>query len=550
MAKHIAISYVPVPGVAASKMPEDTRSVRKSAARSWSSRPRRYVLIALLAILAFFVPLNVYAQSFVYTNNDVPEGNTITGFVVGANGSLAGIPGSPFATGGLGVGGGFFAANRIGTCVVGNLLYASNGGSGDVSGFSINPSTGVLTAIPGSPFPVAGGSTFNGISLGCMPDGQFLIAAHGDANLITVFSIASNGALTPIAGSPFSTTSSPDGIKISPNNKLLAVAEPGINAVEVFSIGSDGSLTSVPGSPFPGRIIEDDPGAAIAGVDIDCASNRLFAGRASSFNAVVDVFSIAPSGALTPIAGSPFIGGSPNSNVVVLSPDDRLLFVSTQNPFGSDGPSSTIISFAVGTDGSLSEVAFVDFGNFPQPSGMATDRAGDFLYAADPRDVVHGFSITSDGALTPVPGSPFPTGEQGALLSLTVFPAKACVTPSRTVAIDIRPGDSKNPVNPKSGGVIQVAILSSDAFDATAIDPGSLRFGPDGAHTDGKVRTRDVNKDGRPDLLLHFRTQDSGIECGDASASLTGRTVNGEPVQGSDTITTVGCKKEKKAKAR
>jgi hypothetical protein len=118
------------------------------------------------------------------------------------------------------------------------------------------------------------------------------------------------------------------------------------------------------------------------------------------------------------------------------------------------------------------------------------------------------------------------------------------------VAIDIRPGDSKNPVNPKSGGVIQVAILSSDAFDATAIDPGSLRFGPDGAHTDGKVRTRDVNKDGRPDLLLHFRTQDSGIECGDASASLTGRTVNGEPVQGSDTITTVGCKKEKKAKAR
>jgi hypothetical protein len=64
------------------------------------------------------------------------------------------------------------------------------------------------------------------------------------------------------------------------------------------------------------------------------------------------------------------------------------------------------------------------------------------------------------------------------------------------------------------------------------------------------VRTRDVNKDGRPDLLLHFRTQDSGIECGDTSASLTGRTVKGEPMQGSDTITTVGCKEEKKAKAR
>jgi hypothetical protein len=41
--------------------------------------------------------------------------------------------------------------------------------------------------------------------------------------------------------------------------------------------------------------------------------------------------------------------------------------------------------------------------------------------------------------------------------------------------------------------------------------------------------------------VLHFRTQDSGIQCGDTSATLVGSTLGGDPFSGSDSIVTVGC---------
>jgi hypothetical protein len=117
------------------------------------------------------------------------------------------------------------------------------------------------------------------------------------------------------------------------------------------------------------------------------------------------------------------------------------------------------------------------------------------------------------------------------------------VTP-KVISIDIKPGSSPNRLNPKSHGVIPVAILTTDTLDATTVDPLSVRFGPKGAkevHKTGHIE--DVNHDGEPDLVLHFKTQATGMKCGDISASLTGETFDGDPIQGSDSIKTVGCKK-------
>jgi hypothetical protein len=49
-----------------------------------------------------------------------------------------------------------------------------------------------------------------------------------------------------------------------------------------------------------------------------------------------------------------------------------------------------------------------------------------------------------------------------------------------------------------------------------------------------------VDGDGDLDLLLQFKVQDTGIVCGTTSR-LTGRTVGGLPIEGSDSVTTVGC---------
>jgi len=111
------------------------------------------------------------------------------------------------------------------------------------------------------------------------------------------------------------------------------------------------------------------------------------------------------------------------------------------------------------------------------------------------------------------------------------------------VAIDIKPGSFPNSVNPKSKDVIPVAILTTDTFDATTVDPLSVNFGPNGAtEAHRKGHTEDADGDGDNDLVLHFSIQDTGIQCGDTSASLTGETFGGQAIEGSDSIRTVGCK--------
>jgi hypothetical protein len=117
-------------------------------------------------------------------------------------------------------------------------------------------------------------------------------------------------------------------------------------------------------------------------------------------------------------------------------------------------------------------------------------------------------------------------------------------TEVQEVMIDIKPGSAPNSINPKSNGMIPVAILTTDTFDATTVDPLSVRFGPKGAkeaHQKGHIE--DVNHDGEPDLVLHFKTKATGITCGETSASLTGETFDGDPIQGRDSIKTVRCKK-------
>ncbi|MEE8160884.1 MAG: hypothetical protein V3T61_04530 [Acidobacteriota bacterium] len=110
------------------------------------------------------------------------------------------------------------------------------------------------------------------------------------------------------------------------------------------------------------------------------------------------------------------------------------------------------------------------------------------------------------------------------------------------VTIDIKPGSDPNGINPANRGLIPVAVLTTDTFDALTVSPMTVRFGQSGAgmaHRSGHLE--DADGDGDLDLVLHFRTQETGVQCGDTSASLTGETFDGQPLQGSDSIVTVGC---------
>ena len=74
-----------------------------------------------------------------------------------------------------------------------------------------------------------------------------------------------------------------------------------------------------------------------------------------------------------------------------------------------------------------------------------------------------------------------------------------------------------------------------------------MTFGPDGARlAHSAAHLEDVDTDGDIDLLLHFRTQETGIRCGDIEASVVGQTFDGVPFESSDSIKTVGCNGKRK----
>jgi dipeptidyl aminopeptidase/acylaminoacyl peptidase len=123
------------------------------------------------------------------------------------------------------------------------------------------------------------------------------------------------------------------------------------------------------------------------------------------------------------------------------------------------------------------------------------------------------------------------------------------------VAVDVKPGSHRNPINPRSRGVTPVAILSTQVaagddvdFDATTVDVATVMLGPDGAAPE-RSAIEDVDDDGDADLLLHVRTQALGVMAGDDILCLVGATTDGTEIEGCDTIATVP-KRGKGAPAR
>jgi len=111
------------------------------------------------------------------------------------------------------------------------------------------------------------------------------------------------------------------------------------------------------------------------------------------------------------------------------------------------------------------------------------------------------------------------------------------------VEIDIKPGSGPNSINCNNpNGVIPVAILSSDSFDATTVDHTTVTFeGASETHMDKRTgqprrHEEDVNGDGRMDLVFHFRLGDADLGCSSTEARLEGETFDGQPIFGVDSI--------------
>jgi len=189
----------------------------------------------------------------------------------------------------------------------GAFVYVTfQGTAGDeIAGFSRDPSTGLLTAM-GSTFANTGGDSAQGIRV--TPNGDFVIVANQATNNVSVLSLnISSGVLTDVTGSPFVSGNGPGPVAIDPGGNVVLVATGGLS---VYTIGAGGVLTPVAGIPqsFNAASIAVDPSDKFVYV--------------SNIPSEVSGFKLSPStGALTPIAGSPFplSGGAPR-DVIVIKP--------------------------------------------------------------------------------------------------------------------------------------------------------------------------------------------------------------------------------------
>jgi hypothetical protein len=117
------------------------------------------------------------------------------------------------------------------------------------------------------------------------------------------------------------------------------------------------------------------------------------------------------------------------------------------------------------------------------------------------------------------------------------------------VAIDIKPGEDPNCVNIDGNGVIPVAILGSADFDVTDIDVASLKFAGLDVRVKGnrlpQCALEDVSGDfaspeGAPDryldLVCQFVDDPDRWSPDEGTAKLTGKLLDGMPIEGTDAI--------------
>jgi hypothetical protein len=110
------------------------------------------------------------------------------------------------------------------------------------------------------------------------------------------------------------------------------------------------------------------------------------------------------------------------------------------------------------------------------------------------------------------------------------------------VTIDVKPGDEPTTIEPDREGMMPVAILSTAQFDASTVDPRTIRVGPTGTEAEPfRSMTDDVNRDGRTDMMALIRVQDLRVKCGDKLIRLSAKTKAGVDVEGSEAVVLEGC---------
>jgi 6-phosphogluconolactonase len=375
--------------------------------------------------------ITVTGMGFVSTSTVNWNGSALVSSEMGSTNLTATIPAADIATAGAAQitvanptpGGGI--SNSLAFTIVGTAaktipayVYVANGigvslTTGNITAFSVDPNSGALTVVPGSPFAAGANPTYVTVS----PSNEFLyetsdLQTATSANDLNAFAInVTTGALTAVPGSPFLSGASPASVTVDSTGKFLYTSNggPGNGPDESESISeyginaTTGALTAIAqdNCSYPPFFVGNQCNAVLA----DPVAGFLF-GTASA--GVVNAFSIEAQGTLQAVTGTPFpvlaSGADPTVGPVAMAiyPTGKYLYTANYNP------TTNVSGFSIAGSGALSLVPGSPFtvGN-SNPSDLVADPLGRFLYVLDFNAGVTGFSVNpSNGQLTMLPGFP------------------------------------------------------------------------------------------------------------------------------------------------
>jgi 6-phosphogluconolactonase (cycloisomerase 2 family) len=301
--------------------------------------------------------------------------------------------------------------NMVTLDVSGQYAYVANLNSSNVSVFNVSPSTGMLAFAADYPTSAAGNKTY---SVAVSPNSNYAFAGsdNGTSGIVDAYTLA-GGVLTPVGGvlNPVTAGNDPTVMVVDPTSGFLFAPEPFDSDIAVFAIGAGGVLG--PAAPFPSGAAALGP----TGVTLLPPSNGqpgyiLVANTGDVTQAVgatVLVFSYnSTTGALTTV-GTPYAVGSAGFGLpmaISIEPTGRFLYVTDYND-------ATVSEFSIdATNGQLQAVG-TPVGTGTAPVDVKIEPSGHFAYVANYFDnTINEYSIDpTTGVLVLVPsGSGIPTG--------------------------------------------------------------------------------------------------------------------------------------------
>lgn len=275
---------------------------------------------------------------------------------------------------------------------------------------------------------------------------SLLAVTNATAGSIDLFTIATTGVPSPVAGSPIADGTTPTAIAIDPLKRFLYVVS---SAGEIRGYAIDPStlnLTAVAGSPF-------STGAASVGIAVDPSGKFVLTANGSGNS--VSVFSIGSSGALTEVSGSPYAAGSNSSEIAIAAGH----YVYAANTAGSSVSAYTLNT----TSGALTPVTGSPFATPGRPNGLVVDPAGTHLYTSESQpNEMSGFSIDgTTGALSTIAGSPFAAS----------FAIKTPVVDAAGQRLHVANGSAVDCflVNAKTGALSEIGVSATNGQSSIAL---------------------------------------------------------------------------------